>query len=164
MQKRVFILLLVLTLGFALFFLLDIPKESNPSNKAQKSHTDTSTSINEDITPNVMESTEVKETPPETIQPEPPLQESKESISTVSKPIKPKRTIDLTLPEDWDAGNGSLDEVLYDVPQERILPNLLIDTKRPKNMILDGKVLKDETKEDYIKSIEGAEVSVEIKM
>jgi hypothetical protein len=164
MLKRVFILLLLLTLGFELFFLLDTSEQSSLSDKEQKSYSDSDTSINDNITPAIPESTTVTETPPEVIQPEPPIPESKESTSATSDTITPKRAIDLTLPEDWDAGNESLNEVLYDVPQERILPNLLIDKKKPKNMSLDGKVLKDETKEGYIKSIEGAEVSVEIKM
>lgn len=82
------------------------------------------------------------------------------SEQAAPKQATPKRTIDLTLPDDWDAGN----ETIVEIPDDNLLPNLFTDKKKSKKASLNGKVLNDEDNKDYVDSIEGAEISVEIEL
>jgi hypothetical protein len=75
-------------------------------------------------------------------------------------PTIKKRTIDLTLPEDWDKNQPMID----DLPQDALLPDLFSEKKETKDISLGGKLINDESNDDYVDSIEGAEVSVEIKL
>jgi len=64
------------------------------------------------------------------------------------------------LPDDWDANNQDF----YEVPTDHLLPNLFQEKEKKKNVKIGGKLLHDESSDDYVDSIEGAEVSVEIKL
>lgn len=148
MLRRTFKIPLFLTLFVTIIFQLTACDGNN--------HSDTGISSSED------KETLHKQVAPQLIAPK---AQSEENTSTASEPntskqTAPKRTIDLTLPEDWDTEN----ETLIDVPENKVLPDLFTDKKKAKNMNLDGKVLKDEKNEDYIEAIEGAEVSVEVKL
>lgn len=117
-------------------------------------------------------STATPDTQPSTSQatksepPQPIIETPAPSATTNTPPIdaphttSTKKTIDLSLPDDWDTHS----EHTYEIQEHQLLPNLFPDQAKEQDIQLDGKLLNDETTEDYMESIEGAEVSVEFKL
>lgn len=86
--------------------------------------------------------------------------EKRRKVEDTSKITSKKHPIDLTLPDDWDADNQDL----YETPIDNLLPNLFQKKPKEKDVKFGGKLLNDESNDNYVDSIEGAEISVEIKL
>ncbi|GLQ31752.1 hypothetical protein [Litoribrevibacter albus] len=165
MSKRAFKMPLFITLIVAFFLQLTAcdQHKNNGSHKNNSNHTTSEQTPQNHSQASKSQSnvgSPVSESDVQVIEKEALLQPPEDNTSASPKTVAPKRTIDLTLPEDWDAGN----ETLIDVPENKVLPDLFTEKEKTKRVSLDGKVLKDEKNEDYIDSIEGAEVSVEVKL
>lgn len=76
-----------------------------------------------------------------------------------TKPIPTAKPLDLTLPETQSLAT-SADEHFT---EKNSLPNLFKKQKKDKKVSLNGKLLQDKNNPDYVNSIEGAELSIEMK-
>lgn len=78
---------------------------------------------------------------------------------------KPKKKLNLTLSDDvvpGVEGTVSHSEAAIDVENNNKLPNMF--GKQEKGTTYGGGLLRDEENEDYVDSIQGAEVNIEIKI
>jgi len=73
-------------------------------------------------------------------------------------PLKP---LDLSLEGNFPPGANA---TIEDVRDKKILHDLFEKEKNKEQTILRGKLLRDEENEDYVDSIEGAEVDLEVRI
>lgn len=80
--------------------------------------------------------------------------------TTVSSPKQPtQQPMNLTLPDQ----QGTLPAANEHYSSKNTLPNLFNAQPKDRNLSLSGKLLQDETSPDYVDSINGAEISIEVK-
>ena len=77
-----------------------------------------------------------------------------EMEDVTSKPLD----FDLVMESNTNSGEGE------DFSRQEILPNLFDREEKEKKVLINGKLLNDPEVSDYIDSIDGAEISVEIKI
>ncbi len=71
-----------------------------------------------------------------------------------------KKPLDLDLPA--EEKSTSVDH--EDFSEQKILPDFFNPEEQEQNTVISGKLLNDPSNPDYVDSIEGAEVSVKMKM
>jgi hypothetical protein len=69
------------------------------------------------------------------------------------------KDLDLTLPPP-----SAEQQILGDFSEHHKLPNLFSEEKKEQNMTVGAKVLNDVNNPDYVDSLDGAEVSVDLKL